>query len=145
MNDKDKLLNTDEAAELLGVARNTVTTWITSGRLKAEKSPEDGRWYMTKGDVESTKEKKRLGKLDKSGGLQRDDDGLKDDPVLLLVKAIVKDELRRYQNCLSKGLETHAHEAYIRGSEFARITGGLIDPDELIRRMRLRFARRHGG
>lgn len=137
----EKLLNTDQAAELLGVARNTVTTWITSGLLKAEKSKEDGRWYTTISDLKEAQakqaERKRKGSR---GRLPRGNEGLESDPILLLVKAIVYDEMKSYQNSLSKGRDTYAHEAYLRSSDFARMTGGLVDPEELIRRMRARYA-----
>ena len=141
----EKLLNTDQAAATLGKSKATVLTWIGNGILSAVRG-EDGRWYTTEKNLDDAKaimaERRRLRSLGKGDDLQRDSDGLKDDPVLLIVKAIVKDELKVYQNRLAKGLDTQANESYIRSKDFAMLTGGLVDPEELIKRMRLKYARR---
>lgn len=141
----EKLLNTDQAAVTLGRSKTTVLNWIRSGILSAVRG-EDGRWYITEKDLDDAKavmaERRRLRSIGKGDDLQRDSDGLKDDPVLLIVKAIVKDELKVYQNRLAKGLDTQANESYIRSKDFAMLTGGLVDPEELIKRMRLKYARR---
>ena len=127
----EKLLNTDQAAEMYKVSRYTVNSWIKKGWLKAEKG-KDGRWYMTESDLRQAKKDMESRPKIKDAGKEL----LKGDPVLMLVKAIVQDALLGYRNCLNKGLSTYQHEAYLRSKDFSVLTGGLVDPEELIRLMR---------
>ena len=136
----EKMLTTDQAAKAIGTSKTTVLNWISSGVLAAEKKA-DGRWYITKKDLDGAQAVMTKRKNSRDLGKRNSyDNGLKDDPVLNFVKAIVQDELKSYKNSLSKGRDTYAHEAYLRSSDFARMTGGLVDPEELIRRMRARYA-----
>jgi len=133
----EKLLNTDQAAEMYKVSRYTVNSWINKGWLKAEKG-KDGRWYMTESDLRQAKKDMESRPKIKDTGKEL----LKGDPVLMLVKAIVQDALLGYRDCLNKGLSPYAHEAYLRSKDFSVLTGGLVDPEELIRLMRKEYARR---
>lgn len=138
---REKMLTTDQAAKAIGMSKATVLSWISNGILDAEKK-EDGRWYTTKKDLDNaqalmTQRRKKRDSRERVNYVEV----LKDDPVLMLVKAIVKDELQNYQNRLAKGLSTESNEAYIRSGEFARMTGGFLDPEVLIRKMRERYAR----
>ncbi len=138
----EKLLNTDEVAELVGKKKSTVTKWIEKGWLNAEKK-RDGRWYVTAKELENAQKvlaEKHVGRPKKGSCAPTQDEILKGDPWLMLVKAIVQDTVTRYRECLVKGNAPYAHEAYIRSKDFSMITGGLVDPEELIRRMRARYA-----
>ena len=50
----DRMLTTDDAAEVLGVARKTVAKWAADGRFpNAQKTSEGGEWRIPAGDVYS--------------------------------------------------------------------------------------------
>ncbi|MGH9755924.1 MAG: helix-turn-helix domain-containing protein [Blastocatellia bacterium] len=56
----DTLLDTNEAAERLGVTRRQITTLIQQGKLRATKMGRD--WFIDEDDLESVKERPRRGR-----------------------------------------------------------------------------------
>lgn len=54
MDGVDRMLTTDEAAELLGVARKTIAKWAADGRFpNAQKTSDGGEWRIPARDVYS--------------------------------------------------------------------------------------------
>lgn len=131
----EKLLNTDQIAERYKVSRAAVTRWIRKGWLKAKKG-KDRRWYTTESEVEQVRKRMEQNKTEKQS------ETMKVDPAMLMVIAVVKEAVSRYGECLRRGNNPASHEAYFRSKDFATITGGLIDPEELIRRARKKYTRR---
>lgn len=56
----DTLLDTNEAAERLGVTRRQITTLIQQGKLRATKMGRD--WFIDEDDLESVKERPGRGR-----------------------------------------------------------------------------------